>query len=55
MFIVAAVVAFAIALILWLASVDQGTFLTWQAFTLIGLLCMAAHMATGWWPTRRGT
>ena len=54
MFLIAAVVAFAIALILWLASVHQGVFLTWQAFTLIGLLCWAVHDATAWWPARRG-
>jgi hypothetical protein len=54
MFGIAAVVSFALALILWLASVDKGVFLTVTTFTLIGLLCLALHVVTGWWPNRRG-
>ena len=54
MFGIAAIVAFAVALILQLAGVGQGNFLTVATFTLIGLLCLAVHIVTGWWPTRRG-
>ena len=50
---IAAIVAFAIALILWLASVASGVLLTWQAFTLIGLLCLSVHVVFGWLPARR--
>jgi hypothetical protein len=52
MFGIAAVFAFAIALILWLASIATGVFLTWQTFALIGLICLAAHL-NGWLPLRR--
>ena len=55
MFGIASIVAFALALILWLASVHQGVFVTWQTFTIAGLLCLAVHVVTGWWPARRGT
>jgi hypothetical protein len=54
MFGVAAIVAFAIALILQLASVSKGVVLTPGTFTLIGLLCLAVHVVTGWWPVRHG-
>ena len=56
MFGVASIVAFAVALILQLASVSKGVFLTVATFTLIGLLCLAVHVTTagGWWPARRG-
>ena len=51
---VAAIVAFAIALILRLAEghIDAGVILTWQTFTIIGLLCLAVHV-TAPWPWRR--
>lgn len=52
MFGVAAVVAFAIALILQLASVSKGVFLTVDTFELIGLICLAAHL-NGWLPLHR--
>ena len=42
------------ALILQLASVAQGTFLTAATFTIIGLLCWAVHQAVAWWPARHG-
>ena len=51
----AAVVAVAIALILRLASIAKGTFLTWETFALIGLLLLILHLVTGWWPNRHGT
>lgn len=54
MFGIAAIVAFAVALILQLAGVHQGHLLTADTFTIIGLLCLAVHMVTGWWPQRRG-
>ena len=52
MFGIAAIVAFAIALILQIAGVNQGNWLTVWTFTLIGLLCLAIHVVTGWWPSR---
>jgi hypothetical protein len=55
MFGIASIVAFAIALILQLASVSKGDILTVATFTLIGLLCLAIHLVTGWWPARRST
>jgi hypothetical protein len=48
MFGLAAIVAFAIALILQLASLDKGVFLTAATFTIIGLLCLAVHLSTSW-------
>lgn len=54
MFGVAAIVAFAIALILQLASVSRGVVLTPATFTLIGLLCLALDRGYGWYSTRRG-
>jgi hypothetical protein len=53
MFGIAAIVAFAIALILWLASVANGVLLTWQTFALIGLLCLSVHLVRPWWPSRQ--
>jgi hypothetical protein len=55
MFVLAAIVAFALSRILWLAYIHQGRVLTWETFTIAGLLCMAVHMVTGWWPRRGGT
>lgn len=48
MFGIASIVAFAIALILQLASVSKGVFLTVTTFMLIGLLCLAIHLSTSW-------
>jgi len=48
MFGIAAIVAFAVALILQLASVSKGVLLTVTTFTLIGLLCLAVHLSTSW-------
>ena len=53
MFGVASIVAFAVALILQLASVHQGL-LSALTFVIVGLLCLAVHVVTGWWPTRHG-
>lgn len=53
MFGIAAVVAFAVALILQLASVSKGVVLTVATFTLAGLLCLSVHLVTVWWPSRR--
>lgn len=49
---IAALVAFAVALILWLASVSKGVFLTPETFTLIGFICLTVHLL-GWLPLRR--
>jgi hypothetical protein len=48
MFGIAAIVAFAVAVILQLASVSKGVLLTVETFTLIGLLCLAVHLCTPW-------
>jgi formate-dependent nitrite reductase membrane component NrfD len=48
MFGIASVVAFAVALILQLASVSKGVFLTAPAFVIIGLLLLAAHLTIPW-------
>jgi hypothetical protein len=48
MFGIAAVVMFAVALILQLASVGKGVFLTAATFTIIGLLCLAVHLSVSW-------
>ena len=52
MFGIAAIVAFAVALILQLASVSKGSLLTAATFVIVGLLCLAVHLVTGWWPQR---
>ena len=57
MFGLASVVSFAVALILQVANVSKGHFLTPVTFAIIGLLCLAIHVTTigGWWgPARRG-
>jgi hypothetical protein len=48
MFGIAAIVAFVVALILQLASVSKGVFLTVDTFVIIGLGCLAIHLATPW-------
>ena len=48
MFGIAAIVAFAIELILWLASVGKGVFLTAETFELIGFICLSIHLSTPW-------
>jgi hypothetical protein len=48
-----AVVAFAVALIFQLASVDKGVLLNPGAFTIIGLLCLAVHLAWPYTPWHR--
>lgn len=55
MFGIAAIVALALALILRLLqdAVHAGVFLTWQTFTIIGLLCLAVHVTAPAWPWRR--
>jgi hypothetical protein len=53
MFGIAAIVAFAIALILQLAAIHQGKVITAATFVIIGLLCLAIHQVTSWWPGRR--
>jgi hypothetical protein len=47
MFGIAAIVSFAIALIMDLASLGNGT-VNVTLFTLIGLLCLAVHLSTPW-------
>jgi hypothetical protein len=53
MFGIAAIVAFAVALILNVFSLSRGHF-DWQALMLAGLLCFAIHLypAGPWWPRR---
>jgi uncharacterized membrane-anchored protein len=51
MFGIAAVVAFAVGLILWLAGGGSHA-LWWLTFTLVGALCVALHLL-GVWPWRR--
>ena len=53
MFGIAAIVAFTVALILQLASVSKGL-LSAATFVIAGLLCLAVHLVTGWWPARHG-
>ena len=48
MFGIAAIVAFVVALILWVASVSKGVFLTPETFTLIGFVCLSVHLVTPW-------
>ena len=50
MFGIAAIVAFIIALFLDLAGISKGHFDV-TTFALIGLLCLAIHLATGWLPS----
>jgi hypothetical protein len=50
---IAAVIAFAVALILQLASVHKGVFLTVTTFALIGFICLSLHLL-GVLPLRRG-
>lgn len=53
MFGIASIVAFAIALIMNLADMSSGH-LTYVLFVIIGLLCLAVHVTTGWWgPAKR--
>jgi len=51
---IAAIVAFVIALICWLANaqIHGGVFLTWQTFTILGLLLLAVHSVAPGWPRR---
>ena len=53
MWAVVAVVAFAVALILRLASVSNGIMWTPDTFALIGLVALAAAHITPGWPWRR--
>jgi len=53
MFGIAAVVAFAIALTFQLASVDKNVLLNPGAFTIIGLLALAVHLAWPYTPWHR--
>jgi len=54
MFGIAAIVAFALSLVFWLAGshINGGVFLTWQTFTILGLLLLAVHMVAPGWPRR---
>ena len=54
MFGIASIVSFAVALILQIASVSKGAFLTAATFTILGLLLLAMHLVTGWAPWRHG-
>jgi hypothetical protein len=50
---VLAIVAFAVALIFQLASVDKNVLLNPAAFTIIGLLCLAVHLVWPYTPWHR--
>jgi hypothetical protein len=50
---IAAIVAFALALLLELFDLAKGH-LDYTTFVLIGLLCLAVHVVAGWWPRRAG-
>jgi len=54
MFGIAAVVAFAIALLMYAFSLSSGKVVDCVLFTLIGLLCLALDRGYGWYATRRG-
>jgi len=54
MFGIAAVVAFAIALLMYAFSLSSGKVVDYVLFTLIGLLCLALDRGYGWYATRRG-
>ena len=51
---IASIVAFALALVFRLAQghLDGGVFLSWQTFTILGLLLLAVHMMAPGWPRR---
>ena len=54
MFGIASIVAFAIALIMQIADLHKGHVWVAATFVIIGLLCLAVHVVTGWWgPVRR--
>jgi len=54
MWIIGAIIAFAIALFIQLASANKGVFLTTTTFEIIGFICLSvAHLVPGWWPARR--
>ena len=54
MWAVVAVIAFSIGLVLWLASVSKGVFLTPETFAFIGGIALSIeHVHPGWYPTRR--
>jgi hypothetical protein len=53
MFGIAAVVFFAIALILEVFDLAKGH-VNYVTFGLAGLLCLAIHVVAGWWPAKRG-
>ena len=52
---IAAIVSFALSLILWLAGshISGGVFLTWQTFTILGLLLWVVYDVV-WWRGHRG-
>jgi len=51
---IAAIVSFALALVLWLAQaqIHAGHILTWQTFAIAGLLLLAVHVTAPGWPRR---
>ena len=51
---IAAIVAFALALIFQLASVSGGKLTDAITWVIAGLLCLSVHVVTGWWPSRHG-
>lgn len=54
MFGIAAIVAFAIALLMHAFGWGSGK-VDVLLFELAGFLLLALHLVTGWWPNRRGT
>jgi hypothetical protein len=53
MFAIAAIVAFAIALIMEIGQVTAKGAINVTTFALIGLLCLAIHLVWGVYPWRR--
>ena len=51
---VVAILSFAFSLILYLASLSKGIFVTWQCWALIGLLLLSIHLVFGWLPLNCG-
>lgn len=55
MWSIVAVVAFAIALLLRVAEVSRGVWLTWETFVIVGLLARALAQLEPGWPWKRSS
>jgi hypothetical protein len=52
MFGIAAIVAFLLAYLMHGFGAGNA-WVGWVGLMLLGLACLAVHLVTGWWPTRR--